>query len=149
MEVVVHIKNVYGNIMLKFIKNEIKYFEFIRKLRNDSRVQDGFIDELPHITPEQQIKYMEIYKDNFYICLGFGGHGIKPIPVGYIRQIDGDIGLCTDPTYQGRGIATFMINELMKLHPECFAKIKLDNVASIRAFEKAGFRKKYYLMEKD
>jgi RimJ/RimL family protein N-acetyltransferase len=135
--------------MFKFVANEKKYWNFIRKLRNDERVQDGFIDKLPHITQEQQIEYMKEYQNNFYICLGFGGHGIKPTPVGYIRHISGDIGLCTSPTYHGRGIGTFMIKELVKRHPECYAKIKLDNVASIRAFEKAGFRKKYYLMEKD
>ena len=48
--------------MLKFIKNEIKYYEFIRKLRNDSRVQEGFVETLPQITKEQQIKYMKTYK---------------------------------------------------------------------------------------
>ena len=68
-------------------------------------------------------------------------------PVGYIRHMDGDIGVCTSPEYWGQGIGTFMIKELMKLHPECYAKIKLDNEASIRAFEKAGFKKKYYILE--
>ena len=128
---------------LNFVDNEIKYFEFIRKLRNDERVQDGFIDNLPYITEAQQIKYMEIYKDNFYVCLE------NDIPVGYIRQIDGDIGVCTHPDHWGKGIGEFLINELMEIHPECFAKVKLNNEASVRAFEKAGFKKKYYLMERD
>tara|TARA_R100000742_G_C4257758_1_gene75611 strand:+ start:484 stop:894 length:411 start_codon:yes stop_codon:yes gene_type:complete len=133
--------------MFHFVKNHPKYYEFIRKLRNDEKVQGGFIDQLPHITKEQQKEYMNKYKDNFYICLGFGGDGIKPKPVGYIRHIDGDIGVCTDPTYQGRGIATFMIKELIKRHPNCYAKIKLDNEASIKAFEKAGFKKEYYILK--
>ena len=42
-----------------------------------------------------------------------------------------------------------MINELMKKHPEAIAKVKLDNEASIGLFEKAGFKKKYYLLEKE
>ena len=128
--------------MLEFVKNKKQYFEFIRNLRNDSRVQDGFI-ESSHITEEQQIEYMKTYKNNFYVCLS------DDIPVGYIRQIDGDIGVCTHPDYWGRGIGSFMINELMKLHPECYARVKLDNIASVKAFEKVGFKKKYYLMEKD
>jgi RimJ/RimL family protein N-acetyltransferase len=133
--------------MFHFVKNKPKYFEFIRKLRNDERVQGGFIDEMPSITQEQQVKYMEKYKDNFYICLGFGGDGLKPIPVGYIRHIDGDIAVCTNPIYHGNGIGTFMIEQLIKRHPKCHAKIKLDNEASIKAFEKAGFKKKYYILE--
>ena len=128
--------------MLKFIKNEKKYWNFIRKLRNDSRIQSGFVKQFPNVTEKQQIKYMEKYNDIFYICID------GDFPVGYIRQLEGDIAVCTHPDYTGRGIGSFMINELMKLHPDCYAKIKLDNKASIRAFEKVGFKKKYYILEK-
>ena len=128
--------------MFKFVKNEKKYWNFIRELRNDSRVQNGFVDELPQITEEQQNEYMKKYNDIFYVCIE------GDLPVGYIRHLDGDIGVCTHPDYWGRGIGSFMIDELMKLHPNSYAKIKLDNEASIRAFEKVGFKKKYYILEK-
>jgi RimJ/RimL family protein N-acetyltransferase len=42
-----------------------------------------------------------------------------------------------------------MINEIMKLHPDAFAKVKLDNEASLRLFEKCGFKKRYYLLERE
>lgn len=42
-----------------------------------------------------------------------------------------------------------MINELIKFHPDAFEKVKLDNEASIRLFESCGFKKKYYLLEKE
>ena len=48
-----------------------------------------------------------------------------------------------------QGAATFALNELMKLHPEAKAKVKLENGASLRLFEKCGFKKKYYLLEKE
>ena len=128
--------------MFKFVKNEKKYWNFIRELRNDSRVQNGFVDELPQITEEQQSEYMKKYNDMFYICVE------GDLPVGYIRHLEGDIGVCTHPDYWGMGIGSFMIDELMKLHPNCYAKIKLDNEASIRAFEKVGFKKKYYILER-
>jgi RimJ/RimL family protein N-acetyltransferase len=128
--------------MFKLVKNQRQYWEFIRTLRNDERVQDGFIDKLPQISSQQQTEYMDKYENQFYVCLND-----MNIPMGYIRHMDGDIGVCTSPEYWGKGIGTFMIKELMKLHPECYAKIKLDNEASIRAFEKAGFKKKYYILE--
>ena len=84
--------------MFKFVKNEKKYWNFIRELRNDSRVQDGFIDKLPKITKEQQDRYMEWNNDNFYVCIEGDS------PVGYIRNLGGDIGVCTHPDHWGRGI---------------------------------------------
>jgi RimJ/RimL family protein N-acetyltransferase len=129
--------------MFKLVVNQKKYWNFIRELRNDSKVQSGFIDTLPEITEEQQHLYMKKYNDNYYICLE------DDIPIGYIRQIDGDIGVCTHPDHWGKGAGSYMIDELMKLHPECYAKVKLNNIGSVKAFEKVGFKKKYYLMERD
>ena len=42
---------------LKLVKNEEKYFEFIRQLRNDEENQKGFLEK-SLITSEQQINYM-------------------------------------------------------------------------------------------
>ena len=39
-----------------------------------------------------------------------------------------------------------MVKELIKRHPNSVAKIKLDNQASLRAFEKAGFKKWGYVL---
>jgi RimJ/RimL family protein N-acetyltransferase len=128
---------------LQLVKNEQKYHEFIRELRNNEKVQDGFIDSLPNITPIQQLEYMVQYGDCFYICLE------NEIPVGYIRHINNDIAVCVHPDHWNKGVATFMIKELMQKHPQCYAKIKLDNISSIKAFEKAGFKKKYYILEKE
>jgi len=125
---------------LELKKNSEQYWEFIRLLRSDKRVQGGFIKEST-ITIEEQKKYMNKYNDNYYVCL------CDDIPCGFIGEIDGDIRLCTDPQYQGRGIGSFMIREITKIRTNIFAKIKLDNKASLKAFEKAGYVKKYYLLE--
>ena len=53
------------------------------------------------------------------------------------------------PDFQKRGIGKFMINELMARHPQSVAKVKIENEASLRLFESAGFKKKYYILEKD
>jgi RimJ/RimL family protein N-acetyltransferase len=84
---------------------------------------------------------MKKYNDNYYVCLN------EQIPCGYIGEINGDIRLCTSPEFQGLGVGTFMIKELTKIKKNIFAKIKIENISSIKAFEKAGYEKKYFLFE--
>ena len=125
---------------LKLKKNSKKYWDFIRILRSDKRVQSGFIKNSTISIKEQEI-YMKKYNSHYYVCL------YNDIPCGFIGEINGDIRLCTDPQYQGKGVGSFMIREITKLRPNVFAKIKIDNKASLKAFEKAGYVKKYYLLE--
>lgn len=87
--------------------------------------------------------FMERHGLKYYICL------VDEKPAGYIGVIDGDIRVATHPEFQGMGIGKFMVNELVKLHPYSFAKVKLQNEASIKLFEACGFKKKYYILEKE
>ena len=121
-------------------KNEKKYWDFIRALRSNKSVENGFIDKVQISKKEQEI-YMNKYNDNYYVCLN------EQIPCGYIGEINGDIRLCTSPEFQGIGVGTFMIKELTKIKKNIFAKIKVENISSIKAFEKAGYEKKYFLFE--
>lgn len=80
--------------------------------------------------------------DLFYICLDNND------PIGYIGIINQDIRVATHPDYQGRGIATFMVDQIMKKNPQAQAKVKIGNSASLALFKKCGFKIKYYLLEK-
>ena len=121
-------------------KNKKKYWEFIRALRSNKSVENGFINKVQISKKEQEI-YMNKYNDNYYVCLN------EQIPCGYIGEINGDIRLCTSPEFQGQGVGTFMIKEFTKIKKNIFAKIKIENMSSIKAFEKAGYEKKYFLLE--
>ena len=121
-------------------KNKKKYWEFIRALRSNKSVENGFIDKVQISKKEQEI-YMNKYNDNYYVCLN------EQIPCGYIGEINGDIRLCTSPEFHGQGVGTFMIKEFTKIKKNIFAKIKVENISSIKAFEKAGYEKKYFLLE--
>jgi ribosomal protein S18 acetylase RimI-like enzyme len=57
--------------------------------------------------------------------------------------------VATHPEHQGHGVGSFMINEIMNLFPDAVAKVKLDNEASLKLFEKCGFKKRFYLLERD
>lgn len=119
-----------------------EYWEFVRILRTDPRVSEGFIGQVT-ITPEAQQKYMSKYSDCFRIAL------LDGIPVGFVGVIEDDIRVCTHPDYQGKGIGKFMINKCMEIWPTAFAKVKINNEASLKLFETCGFTKKFYILTKD
>jgi RimJ/RimL family protein N-acetyltransferase len=117
---------------LALVKNEEKYYEFIRNLRNDEENQKGFLEKIL-ITEEQQKIYMSKYGENYYVCLKDNN------PVGYIGVVDNDIRVCTDTNFKKTGSGTFMLKEIMKIYPSATAKILKDNVASLKLFKKCNF----------
>ena len=127
---------------MELVNCEEKYWESIRQLRNMDGVKQGFIQQ-EEITPEQHIQYMKKNYIFFYICVDKGEF------LGYTGVIDRDIRVATHPDHQKKGVASFMINEIMNIHPDAFAKVKIDNEASLRLFESCGFKKKYYILEKE
>jgi ribosomal protein S18 acetylase RimI-like enzyme len=125
---------------MELVKNGPRYWNFIRKLRN--KTKEGFVQQ-GHITEIQQAEHMLKYNNNYWVCI------IDERPVGYVGVIDGDIRVATHPEHQGYGVGSFMINEIMNLFPDAVAKVKLDNEASLKLFEKCGFEKRFYLLERD
>ena len=126
---------------MKLVENEPQYYEFIRQLRNNEVVKNGFIQQ-KHIDYLTHQNHMRKHGSSYYVCL------IKGAPAGYVGQINDDIRVATHPDFQGKNTGTFMINELMKMFPSSVAKVKVDNHASLKLFEKCGFKKKYYILEK-
>ena len=123
------------------VKNNYIYWEFIRNLRNLDGVREGFIEQ-DIIDPKNHQEYMKKYSDCFYICL------IDEIPAGYVGIIEDDIRVATHPNFQGQGVGKFMINQIININPNAYAKVKIDNQASLRLFKACGFEKKYFLLEK-
>ena len=126
---------------MKLVSNTPKYWEFIRNLRNLDGVREHFVKQ-EKISPVEQATYMLQYNNNYWICL------VNEKAAGYIGVIKDDIRVATHPDFQGQGVGSFMINEVMKIVPNAMAKVKLDNAASLRLFENCGFKKKYYLLER-
>jgi len=110
-------------------------------LRNDKRVLDGFIKST-HITTEMQINYMNTHSQYYRVAV------INNIPAGYVGVIEDDIRICTHPDFQGQGIGKFMLTEIMKIFPNAYGKVKINNEASRRLFLKAGFKEKFIIYDK-
>lgn len=118
------------------------YFSFIRELRNDPITNKGFINrEL--ISEESHLEYMKNHAKFYRVCLLDGR------PVGYIGVVDGDIRIAVHKDYLWKGVGTFMLNEISNNFSNLSAKIKIENLASIKLFEKLGFKKRYYIYEKE
>ena len=109
-----------------------EYWEFVRELRMDERVIDGFLKTTP-ITKEQQANYMSSNSQHYRIAL------VNRKPAGYVGVLNDDIRVCTHPDFQGLGVAKFMINECMNIWPTAYAKVKHGNEASSKLFLSCGF----------
>ena len=109
-----------------------QYWEFVRELRMDERVMDGFIETIP-ISKEQQKRYMTSNSQYYRIALVDGQ------PAGYVGVLNNDIRVCTHPDFQGKGVGKFMIDECMKIWPTAYAKVKHGNEASSKLFLSCGF----------
>ena len=118
------------------------HWEFIRFLRNNPKTRTGFIQQ-HEIHQSEHYAYMSTNWWKFRICL------LDGVPAGYVRVDKRDIAVCVHPEFQRNGIGSFMIRFIKKHNPTAFAKIKLDNAASINLFEKNGFKKKYYILEQE
>lgn len=127
---------------MELVECTSEYWEFVRTLRMDERVVDGFIKNV-EITPAEQVQYMNQYAQCYRIALLDGN------PVGFVGVIEDDIRVCTHPDYQGSGIGKFMINECMQIWPMALARVKIDNLASLKLFESCGFTKKFIILTKD
>ena len=118
-----------------------KYWEFVRNLRNDERVKDGFIKST-YITEDMQEAYMTVHYKYYRIAL------IDNAPVGYIGVIEDDIRICVHPAFQKRGVGKFMIEESMKIWPSAEGKVKLGNEASMNLFKSCGFKEAYVIFKR-
>ena len=123
---------------LKLVECTEEYWDFVRVLRMDERVLDGFIEDM-HITKEQQVKYMTKYADCFRIAL------LDEEPVGYYGVIDDDIRVCTHPDHFKKGVGKFLVEQCVGIWPNALAKVKVSNEASRRLFEACGYKLEYFL----
>jgi dTDP-4-amino-4,6-dideoxygalactose transaminase len=120
------------NMCMELVNCTNQYWEFVRKLRMDSRVIDGFLQTNP-ITEVQHTNYMCANSQHYRIAL------IDGKPAGYVGVIDDDIRVCTHPDFQGMGVGKFMIEGCMNIWPNAHTKVKIGNTSCNKLFISCGF----------
>ena len=118
---------------LKLVDCDEQYWDFVRVLRMDERVLDGFIEKM-EITQ---------YSDCFRLAL------LDNEPVGYFGVLEDDIRVCVHPDHQKKGIGKFLVNSCFEIWPTALAKVKITNISSQKLFESCGYRKEYYLYKRN
>lgn len=126
----------------KFLRNEEKYWDSIRALRNKLNSSGGFIEDV-FITEEMQNLYMKQHSKNFFVCL------VDDIFAGYIGVIDNDIRIAVEPDMAGKGIGGFMLDNIQREFPSATARVLEGNDASKALFEKSGFKLRWYYYERE
>jgi RimJ/RimL family protein N-acetyltransferase len=66
---------------------------------------------------------------------------------GYVRIRNNDVGIALFKKYQGKGLGTAVIRQIRKMFPGLRVEIRVDNVASLKCFQNAGYRIVGYLLE--
>ncbi len=115
------------------------HWDAILEIRNENR--EGFGDSSIILSGAHR-KYMFNHFSNYLLCVE------NDEVLGFIGHVENDIRLGTRKEYQRRGVAKLMVESFMEKYPDAFAKVKLDNEASLKLFERCSFNKKYYILEK-
>lgn len=117
-------------------------WDFILYLRNTQN--QGFINQ-NQISKEEHYEFMKQHYKDYYI-VGFADDydsrdgGVVWIKyIGFIGVVNNDIRFAIDPEYQGKGYGTILLSFIKEKYPIAIGKVKHDNIASQKAFIKAGY----------
>ena len=72
--------------------------------------------------------------------------------IGYIRILEDDVSILLKQEFQGRGFGSKALRKLEKqsnVPKKLIGEIKADNISSIKTFEKAGYKLKTLVFEKN
>ena len=68
-------------------------------------------------------------------------------PVGYVGIFNNEITIAVIPDFQDRGIGLSLLQDMRKSpafkKEKTYAKVRPENIKSLKAFKKAGFKTKY------
>lgn len=120
-------------------------WEIIRRIRNFQK--EGFVDQ-HDITIKEHHDFMIENHEHYYVAVQNGNFSFGSYQVlGFVGikfntwQLDsiGDIRFAVHPYWPKQGVGTKMLQFIKEKYPQAVGKVKKNNIASNKAFEKAGY----------
>jgi ribosomal protein S18 acetylase RimI-like enzyme len=130
---------------LRLVKNNPSYWEFIRCLKNTDAARANSVSSHV-ITPDEHKNYMNRYGEQYFICLK------EDTPVGYVgANARGYISIAVAEFARGQGLGKFMLKTYCSYEDNATRRaiVSTSNDASLALFESCGFKKRYYIFEKE
>ncbi len=135
-----HLKLIMGDT--KFNKDRLKivddigYGDFILELRNT------LINPSNPLQYDEWNEYLENNHTWFARVALYNSN-----PVGYVGIFNNEITIAVIPDFQDRGIGLSLLQDMRKSpafkKEKTYAKVRPENIKSLKAFKKAGFKTKY------
>jgi len=123
-------------------------WEFILELRNS--LFKNFHKQNSPIKLKEHEKYMKTQVKNKKFWQWIITERDRDI--GYIRILEEDVSILLKEEFQGKGFGTKALRKLGKqssIPRKLIGVIKVENISSIRSFEKAGYKLKTLIFEKE
>ncbi len=123
-------------------------WEFILELRNS--LFENFHKQNSPIKLKEHEKYMKTQVKNKKFWQWIITERDRDI--GYIRILEEDVSILLKEEFQGKGFGTKALRKLGKqssIPRKLIGVIKVENISSIRSFEKAGYKLKTLIFEKE
>jgi len=138
-------------MVIKLRKLSRNDWDFVLKLRNRREYRSFFIQQHT-ISKKEHYAYMKKEQKNpNYACWIITYNDEN---VGYVRILDGDIGIALEKKYHGKGIGSkalkLLEKEAKKLRiKKLVGRVMIHNESSKKIFLKNNYRLKLYWYEKD
>ena len=123
-------------------------WKFILELRNS--FFKNFYKQNKKIKSNEHEKYMKKQIKNKKFHQWIITH--QNIDIGYIRILDGDVSILLKNEFHGKGFGVKALRKLEKqssIPKKLTGVIKSENISSVKSFEKAGYKLKTLVYEKD
>ena len=137
-------------IIIKFRQVEANDWDFILDLRN--RFYNSFEQQDSPLSRDEHVRYMEKQTKNPNFEQWIIQDDENQNEIGYIRVLDSDVSILIKTEFQGMGYGKEILLQLdqqLKSSKKLVARIISHNISSIKAFEKAGYKLKTLVYEKD
>lgn len=122
------------------VGNNKKYWDEILKIRNENCF--GFGND-SIISQDIHYDFMKKHYDNYFVLFL---SDIQRV-VGFVGCVNNDIRVAVHSDFKKMGLGKDLILFIKNKYPNSIAKVKPDNIASLKLFQSCGFKNTWCIYE--